>query len=335
MKNKMFSIIVITYNQAAMLEECLDMMLSQEYRPLELVISDDSSQDDTLNVADKWIQKNRGNFANIKFLTSRERTGIVSNIARGHCETEGDMIKIIAGDDFLGPRSLLKAANVFEDNKCLIFVGNTVNFICKDGSSRRNLISVSPSSTHFFHKSPESQFRLECLGNQISAPAVFLKREFFDKVFTWTNRHFSMIEDWPSWLFASLNGIHISHFPGPSVFYRNHSDSVSRSKAKENSSITYQILRSYCEDLLRVYELLIVPNISRLSASQRKSVIVSYSMYKDLFDSGLLFTSISRLSQFKYKMHDPIYWQTLPARIIKRVMRSLKRIDIKNYLEDS
>lgn len=335
MKNKMFSIIVITYNQAAMLEECLDMMLSQEYRPLELVISDDSSQDDTLNVADKWIQKNRGNFANIKFLTSRERTGIVSNIARGHCQTEGDMIKIIAGDDFLGPRSLLKAADVFEDYQGPIFVGDTVNFTSDNTSSRKTVSSMSPSNKGFFRKSPETQFKLQCLENQISAPAVFLRREFFEKVFRWTEKNFNMIEDWPSWLHTSLDGIHIPHFSGPTVFYRIHNKSLSQYKSTEKSIMKSEIFRSYYSDVLKVFDLLILPNIERLNAFQRKSVTISYGMIRDFFENGILGSDISRLSKFKYKMHDPLYWTGIPARIIKKVMKSLSCISATDYLEDS
>jgi len=331
---KMFSVVIITYNHGEMIRECLDKMLVQKYEPTEIVVSDDSSDDDTLNVADIWASKHRGKFANITLVTSSKRQGIVPNISRGYNESHGSMVKLIAGDDFLGPLSLAKAAEVFANYEGPIFVGDTVNFTSENTSSTRTVESLSPSNKGFFRKSPETQFKLQCLGNQISAPAVFLRREFFDKVFRWTEENFNMIEDWPSWLYTSLNGIHIPHFSGPSVFYRIHNKSVSKYKSKEKSLIKNEILRLYYSDVLKVFDLLILPNIECLNAFQRKSVTTSYWMVRDFFQNELLGSYISRFTKFKYKMRDPLYWTGIPKRIIRKVMKSPNSIEVSTYLED-
>ena len=50
------SVIVGTYNHAHMIAETLDSVWNQSYRPIELLIVDDGSQDNTEEVVNQWMK---------------------------------------------------------------------------------------------------------------------------------------------------------------------------------------------------------------------------------------------------------------------------------------
>ena len=51
------SVVVITYCSADTLEETLNSILHQDYKRLELIITDDCSKDETYAIAEAWIRK--------------------------------------------------------------------------------------------------------------------------------------------------------------------------------------------------------------------------------------------------------------------------------------
>lgn len=55
----LFSIIVLTYMQRHLLEECLDSVFIQSYPNIELVICDDCSADFDVDEVKQYIEKNK------------------------------------------------------------------------------------------------------------------------------------------------------------------------------------------------------------------------------------------------------------------------------------
>lgn len=97
------SITVITYNSASTVVETLNSVYCQTYRNLELIVSDDSSSDDTVNVCKKWIKKHENRFERVCIIESKMNTGISANINRADAACTGECVKGIAGDDKLVP----------------------------------------------------------------------------------------------------------------------------------------------------------------------------------------------------------------------------------------
>ena len=57
MKNPLLSIISPVYNVEAYLDRCVQSILSQSYRDIELILIDDGSQDGSSALCDNWAEK--------------------------------------------------------------------------------------------------------------------------------------------------------------------------------------------------------------------------------------------------------------------------------------
>ena len=94
------SIVVTTYNSSKTLLETLDSIKIQSYQRLELIISDDYSNDDTILIAKKWVQENRERFENIKIVVAKRNHGITKNCNIGVSQAKGKYIQLL-GDEML------------------------------------------------------------------------------------------------------------------------------------------------------------------------------------------------------------------------------------------
>ena len=58
--NKMISIIVPVYNSELYLKKCLDSIISQTYKNIEIICIDDNSSDDSLRILQEYKKRIRG-----------------------------------------------------------------------------------------------------------------------------------------------------------------------------------------------------------------------------------------------------------------------------------
>ncbi|MDD4244413.1 MAG: glycosyltransferase [Bacilli bacterium] len=107
------SVIVITYNSAKYVLETLESVRVQTYQNIELIVSDDCSFDNTVEICHEWIKANKGRFVRTELLTIEKNTGIASNCNRGVRACRGEIIKLIAGDDVLVESSVKNAMCFF------------------------------------------------------------------------------------------------------------------------------------------------------------------------------------------------------------------------------
>ena len=64
------SVSVITYNSSKTVLETLESVKTQTYPNIELIISDDCSPDNTVEVCREWIEQNKERFVRIEILAA-------------------------------------------------------------------------------------------------------------------------------------------------------------------------------------------------------------------------------------------------------------------------
>ncbi|WP_443659364.1 glycosyltransferase family 2 protein [Clostridium algidicarnis] len=101
MNEPLVSIVIISYNSENHIIEALESAKTQGYKRLELIISDDSSTDLTIEKTENWLLENKERFINTKLIKSNHNTGITPNLNKGVHATTGEFLKLIAADDVL------------------------------------------------------------------------------------------------------------------------------------------------------------------------------------------------------------------------------------------
>lgn len=95
------SIIVATYNCASYIEDTLNSVYRQTYKDLELIVTDDCSTDDSVDVASRWIDAHKERFKRVVQTKTQHNSGVTANYNAGLKEARGEWIKCLDGDDML------------------------------------------------------------------------------------------------------------------------------------------------------------------------------------------------------------------------------------------
>lgn len=220
------AVTVITYNSSVTVLETLDSIVKQSYGSeyIELIISDDSSKDNTVQVINEWLDLHQNKFHCVKFFSNRINVGISKNCNLAWKAVNSKWIKTIAGDDIL-------------IHDCL---SNFMNYIAVNSSARvvfsRMILfnnfsnigySPQPQQINLFFKSAELQFNELCKFNFTIAPSSFISKEALELV-GYCSEQYRNFEDLPLWLKLTKNGIKLDFIDAYTVKYRV-SNSVSNS----------------------------------------------------------------------------------------------------------
>lgn len=96
------SVILLTFNQEKFIKDALNSILQQTYTPLEIIIADDDSNDNTRKIIQETINKYDGPHI-IKLVFQEKNLGICENINTALNECNGELIHLAAGDDISLP----------------------------------------------------------------------------------------------------------------------------------------------------------------------------------------------------------------------------------------
>lgn len=216
-KNIVVSVIVVTYNSAEFILETLESIKKQNCERLELIISDDGSKDNTVELCRTWI-KNNDVFSSTKVLTVEQNTGVPANLNRGIAAASGEWIKGIAGDDILLCNCIsdnLESAQNFPDDK--IFISNMKSF--RDDVTIYEKTWV-PAGVEVCGKDGRADIQYQFLLKNYfgNSPALFFNRKIFDIV-TY-DEDIRFMEDYPFALNITKAGFRYVYFNKETVGYR-------------------------------------------------------------------------------------------------------------------
>jgi glycosyltransferase involved in cell wall biosynthesis len=89
--------IIPVYNRAAMLVEAVASVIAQKYRPIEILIVDDGSTDDTPHMAE-WLAREHDGIVRV---LRQENAGPGAARERGRLEARGEFVQHLDSDDLL------------------------------------------------------------------------------------------------------------------------------------------------------------------------------------------------------------------------------------------
>jgi glycosyltransferase involved in cell wall biosynthesis len=238
---------VTTYNSGEYLLATLESVKAQEYKNIELIISDDGSTDSTIEIAGEWlaVPLNRARFASSRLITVIENTGVSANCNRIIAAAKSEWIKFIAGDDILLPNCITNnmsyvAANV--DTWVVFSQVKLYNEQFTEAGFVRDIPAAYPNNLMHPQYTAHDQFELLLLSDRINyTPSYFFHKQLLLAVGGYEEDN-SRIEDYPMWLKLTNGGYKLHYFHKPTVGYRMHAGALNNNAWQGIINPNYKVI---------------------------------------------------------------------------------------------
>lgn len=229
MEQPLVSVPVITYNSSKFVLETLESIKAQTYQNIELIISDDCSTDNTIELCRKWVEENKERFVRTHIITSEVNTGVSANLNRAEANCQGEWVKGIAGDDLLMPNCIADCVEYVQQHPNVIYLfGRIEAFGASDEQNRHFAENVFDYS--FFDLEVDGQLeRLVFGSNCVPASTCFYNRQKSIVLGIRNDERIPLLEDWPKWINILEKGVKLEFMDKTLVKYRIHNTSISTS----------------------------------------------------------------------------------------------------------
>lgn len=121
-ENKKLSIIVPVYNAEKYMEKCLDRLLEQSYKNIEIIIVNDCSQGNCEYIAEKYKKIDD----RVKYIKHEKNKGLFQARITGSSIATGDYIAFLDSDDYVSIDYYRTLINNIQENDSDIAMGNMV-----------------------------------------------------------------------------------------------------------------------------------------------------------------------------------------------------------------
>ena len=164
------SVLLPVYNGEKFIAETIESVLAQSFKNFELVIINDGSTDDSLNLLNIFAQKD-------------DRCKVYSRENRGLVETSNELVSLaccemiawLDHDDVCMPERIEKQFNYLNSHPECVAVGSDVLFIDKDGDK---ICKFFTSRTHL----EIDAFNISGIGSCICNPSVTMRKSVLLKL---------------------------------------------------------------------------------------------------------------------------------------------------------
>lgn len=225
------TVCVSSYNSRATVLETLESVYNQTYPSIALIISDDASKDDTLNVINNWTgqEKVKNRFQSIELITVPVNTGVSANSNRIVKAVQTDWFKVIAGDDLLFPNCIADNVNfVLENPNAKIIFSQIKTY--RNTFEEVNYVTTTPGdySVDFMDArlTALDQYQLLLVADRIHYTPSFFSNKHAIVAAGCYDEENRMVEDYPMWLKLTRAGERLYYFHKITVGYRIHANAI-------------------------------------------------------------------------------------------------------------
>jgi len=144
------SVIIGVYNCASTLVESLDSIARQTYADWEMILCDDGSKDNTLQVAQEWAKCD----PRVKVLVNDRNLGLARTLDRCIAEAQGEFLARQDGDDLSEPDRLAKLVAAMDAHPEVAVVSSWMTCFDQNGVWGMVRTKQYPTADDFLSGSP-------------------------------------------------------------------------------------------------------------------------------------------------------------------------------------
>lgn len=213
------SIIIPCYNHERYVQDCIQSVIDQTYSNIELIIIDDGSKDNSVQLIEGLIKECQSRFTRFEF-RSRPNKGLSATLNEALEWVQGKYVACIASDDMLMEDKTEIQVAYLESHPDTVAVFGNVELIDNDNKPVGSIKSQS---------GPRSFKSMMLEGTRISAPTQMIRTDAIRK--TGGYKENLLIEDAYMWLkLSEIGNLYVLN--NTFALYRRHDSNLSSSFEK-------------------------------------------------------------------------------------------------------
>ncbi len=225
MSTPLVSVIMTVYNGERYIEKSLQSISNQTFKDFEIVIYDDCSTDNTVEIITDFLRHYKGDYY---FIFGEKNVGCGEGRSKAIKRSVGKYLAIQDADDISLPDRLERQVNFLEDNNDIFCIGSFVIKIDEEGEDCGE-IEYPPENNDEVVKAITEK----CM-NPILDPTTMFRREDFDEIEGYSlDKSIWTVPDFDLWLRALLAGKEFHNIQEPLVRYRTNEEGVTRKHKEE------------------------------------------------------------------------------------------------------
>jgi len=215
MNAPLVSVIIPTFNSSDYILEAIESVLEQTYSPIEIIVIDDGSTDDTRGKLQEKIQAGQ-----IRYVFQENR-GLAAARNRGIREAAGTYLQFLDADDLIVPTKIQKQVSLLEGSPSASICGSDFRFF--DESNVSNLYGGDPLEGQFPFADVRQLFTFQTVVHRWLFPASLVREA---GCFEESAPNVWLMEDWLMiWKLVAM-GTSILYVEEPLALYRRHPSSM-------------------------------------------------------------------------------------------------------------
>ncbi len=188
-KSPLVSVIVPTYNLKLILAECLQSLINQTYRNLEIIVVDNGSTDGTA----KLIKRK---FPGAKLICNAKNLGVTGGANRGIKYAHGDFVWLVDHDNILDRNMLSQMVKLAESDSAIGVVTPKIYYWENKKTVWSAGTGINMITGQNFSREGLDQGQYDKVEEVDIAPANFLvKKEVIDKIGLYDDTYITSYED--------------------------------------------------------------------------------------------------------------------------------------------
>ena len=219
------SVIMGVYNVGDTLAEAMDSLFSQTFNDFEVIICDDGSKDNTIEVVTSYLNKYP---KQIILLKNKKNLGLNYTLNRCLDVATGEYIARMDGDDISVPERFEKQVRFLDEHPEYSIVSSPMVLFDEKGDFRTTTAIEFPK-------------KVDCVkSNPFCHAPVMIRAEAYKKIGGYTvNKKMLRVEDVDLWFKLCAAGYRGYNFQEPLYKMRDDRDATSRRKFKYRLNSTY------------------------------------------------------------------------------------------------
>jgi len=277
MKQKpLVSVLILSYKNYHYIYEALDSVLCQDYPNIEIIISNDGSDDFNKTAVNEYLQKNKkSNIKNIIINNNSKNIGTVKNINKAIKLSKSEYIVMFAADDAMYDCQVIsKLLDAFDTlpKKELVVISQVGMYDTKLKKLIQPFLSKEDIK-RINNLSPQKLFAEMSTRCIVPGCGICYKRKIFKK-YGYFDEKYVLVEDFSFALKLSRLGVKYNYYDFISVKHRDGGISHGNVNGESQKSRQYEL------DIINILENEVLPYQKLLTSKQIKTFFNVYNDHK-------------------------------------------------------